>query len=65
MGVCAATAGAHDCASLGGQWGLLGGGIAVALFDAFALAHEPAASPQHAQLGLGVGPGSLSLTGSW
>jgi hypothetical protein len=65
MGFCAATAGSRDCAANGAQWGLLGGSIATALFDAMVLANEPAATAETPQLGLMFGPGSIALGGRW
>lgn len=44
-GYCAATAGVHNCSETGAIYGLLGGLVAVDLFDALVLAHhevEPA-----------------------
>jgi hypothetical protein len=67
-GYCAATGGGDDdCAAHGAQWGLLGGSLAVGLFDALVLAHEPAdpgvaATPSPA---LTLGPGTIGVSGVW
>jgi hypothetical protein len=65
VGYCAATGGVHDCAAVGAQWGLLGGLVAVSLFDALVLAYEPAPEkPTHAMT-LFVGPGTIGIAGSF
>jgi hypothetical protein len=40
IGYCAATGGVDDCAATGASWGLLGGLVAVDLFDGLVLARE-------------------------
>jgi hypothetical protein len=67
MGFCAATAGATDCAGDGAQWGLLGGGLSVALFDALILAHASAPNPKPSasNVGLTLGAGTIGLNGRW
>jgi hypothetical protein len=60
---CAASDFEDDCESDGAQWGLLAGSLAVSLFDAFALAHDPRpASPQYG-VNASIGPGSLGING--
>jgi len=67
-GYCAATGGASDCAEHGAQWGLLGGSLAVGLFDALVLAHEPAddddAAARYAPTA-SIGPGAIAVSGYW
>lgn len=63
IGFCAAT-GTDDCAETGATWGLLGGGLIVALFDSFLFAYEPNDAPaQSSSIGVTVGPGSVGLAG--
>jgi hypothetical protein len=63
MGACAATAGADDCAEHGAQFGLLGGSVVVALFDALVFAHEPAGNASASTLDVSIGAGSIGLHG--
>jgi hypothetical protein len=65
MGVCAATAGSDDCAGEGAQYGLFGGSLAIALFDAFALARESEDRATASNFDVTVGAGSIGLRGSW
>ena len=65
IGACAATAGADDCAAEGAQYGLLGGSVVVALFDALVFAHEPASNASASSLGVSIGAGSIGLNGSF
>lgn len=61
IGYCSATGGAHDCAAHGAQWGLLGGSLATALFDAFVLSNGPREPKDSRRAEASIGPGSLSL----
>lgn len=65
MGTCAATAGSHDCAGEGAQYGLLGGSLAVALFDALVFARESADRATASNLDVTFGGGSIGLRGNW
>jgi len=65
IGACAATAGADGCAAEGAQYGLLGGSVVVALFDALVFAHEPASNASASSLGVSIGAGSIGLNGSF
>lgn len=47
-GYCAATAGVHDCSETGAVYGLLGGLVAVDLFDALVLVHDEVAPARSA-----------------
>ncbi len=66
-GYCANTAGVHDCSKTGAAYGLLGGLVAVDLFDALVLANEEAERPDQASYApyVGVGPGSLTVAGTF
>ena len=63
IGYCAATGGVHDCAAVGAQWGLLGGLVAVSLFDGLVLANEPAEEKAASSVTLYLGPGTIGVTG--
>jgi uncharacterized membrane protein YeaQ/YmgE (transglycosylase-associated protein family) len=70
IGACAGTAGSDDCASEGAQYGLLGGSVAIALFDAFVFAREEdkssaTATASASNVDVTLGPGSVGLRGSW
>jgi hypothetical protein len=62
IGFCAAT-GTDDCAETGATWGLLGGGLTIALLDAFVFAYEPEEVQTQSSIGVTVGPGSIGLAG--
>lgn len=66
IGGCSASVGGHDCANEGAIWGLFGGSVAVALFDALVLGREAEAATQ-ASTGVSValGAGSVGLQGRW
>lgn len=66
-GYCAATAGADDCAAHGAQWGLLGGAVAMSLFDALVLGYEPAEGDEDPRYGptATLGPGTIAIQGYW
>jgi hypothetical protein len=65
MGACAGTAGSDDCASEGAQYGLFGGSLAIALFDAFVLARESEDRATASNIDVTFGAGSIGLRGSW
>ena len=69
IGACEATAGANDCDEQGAQWGLFGGTLAVALFDALVLAYEApdttGAASSQAAFDFTLGAGSLGLSARW
>jgi len=64
-GYCAATAGVHNCSEIGAVYGLLGGLVAVDLFDALVLAHEDVEPNETASYApyVQLGPGSVVVGG--
>lgn len=65
IGYCAATAGVRGCASTGAQWGLLGGLVAVDVFDALVLAHDPVVDEHAYRPSLYVGQSTIGVAGYW
>jgi hypothetical protein len=65
MGTCAGTAGSDHCARDGAQYGLFGGSLAIALFDALVFAREPEERTTASNLDVTFGAGSIGLHGSW
>jgi hypothetical protein len=65
LGYCGATGGVSGCGETGAFWGLLGGLLAVDVFDAFVLAHEPASEKAASLPSLYIGRDRVSVGGYW
>jgi hypothetical protein len=66
IGACSAAAGSKDCPAEGAQWGLLGGSLTIALFDALVFAREKSDKPATASnFGVSLGAGSIGVRSSW
>jgi hypothetical protein len=64
FGYCAAT-GTHDCFQIGAQWGLLGGALAVSLFDALVMARKQVSTQPTSGVTASLGPGTIAIGGYW
>jgi hypothetical protein len=65
MGTCAGTAGRGDCAEQGAQYGLFGGSLVIALFDALVFAREAEAKSTASNFDVTLGAGSIGVHSSW
>lgn len=68
IGACGPTAGNDGCTAEGAQYGLLGGSLVIALFDALVFAHEKVPSKTTASasnVNVSLGAGSLGLQARW
>jgi hypothetical protein len=65
LGACAGTAGSAGCVEQGAQYGLFGGSVAIALFDALVFAREPEERATASNLDVTFGAGAIGLRGGW